>query len=169
MPPIEEFLTGLRVAWKDRQVRPTARPKPKQKRGCRRPDPLAKVTVQSHTWFTAEPWRTSRELLDRLQAEYPGSYPTGLLRTLQRRLKIWRSEIARTMVFGAIHRATGLQNHDGPSWRALRREFGGPPSSQAVGRRVRGPSLAERAGLAEGRVGEHLNEATTNRLGSIPE
>jgi len=66
-------------------------------------DPLAKVTVQLHTWFTAEPWRTRRELLERLQAEYPGSYPTGLLRTLQRRLKIWRSEIAHTMVFGAIH------------------------------------------------------------------
>jgi hypothetical protein len=30
---------------------------------------------------------------------------------------------------------------------SLRREFGGPPSSQAVGRRARGPSLAERAGL----------------------
>jgi hypothetical protein len=102
-PPIEEFLAGLRVAWKDGQVRPTSRPKPKQKWGRRRPDPLAKVTVQLHAWFTAEPWRTSRELLERLQAEYPGSYPTGLLRTLQRRLKIWRSEIAHTMVFGAIH------------------------------------------------------------------
>jgi hypothetical protein len=102
-PPLEEFLAGLRMAWKGGQVRPTARPKPKQKRGRRRPDPLAKVTVQLHAWFTAEPWRTSRELLERLQAEYPGSYPTGLLRTLQRRLKIWRSEIAHTMVFGAIH------------------------------------------------------------------
>src|SRR5215469_1910028 len=27
-PPIEEFLAGLRMAWKDGQVRPTARPKP---------------------------------------------------------------------------------------------------------------------------------------------
>jgi hypothetical protein len=80
-----------------------ALPKPKRKRGRRRPDPLAKVTEQLRTWFTAEPWRTGRELLERLQAEYPGSYPTGLLRTLQRRLKIWRSEIAHTMVFGAIH------------------------------------------------------------------
>src|SRR5215469_12331903 len=101
--PIEEFLAGLRIAWKDGEVRPTARSKPKQKRGRRRPDPLAKVTVQLRTWFTAEPWRTGRELLERLQAEYPGSYPTGLLRTLQRRLKIWRSEIAHTMVFGAMH------------------------------------------------------------------
>jgi hypothetical protein len=59
--------------------------------------------VQLHAWFTAEPWRTSRQLLERLQAEQPGIYPDGLLRTLQRRLKIWRSEIAHTMVFGAIN------------------------------------------------------------------
>jgi hypothetical protein len=103
VPSIEEFLAGLRVAWKAGEVRPTARPKPKQKRGRRRPDPLAKVTVQLRLWFTAEPWRTGRELLEQLQAEYPGTYPDGLLRTLQRRLKIWRSEIAHTMVFGASH------------------------------------------------------------------
>ena len=101
--PIQEFLAGLRVAWKDGEVRPTALPKPKQKRGRRRPDPLAKVIEQLHTWFTAEPWRTGRELLARLQVEYPGTYGDGLLRTLQRRLKTWRREIAHTMVFGAMH------------------------------------------------------------------
>jgi hypothetical protein len=62
-----------------------------------------KVTGQLHAWFTAEPWRTGRELLARLQVEYPGTYRDGLLRTLQRRLKIWRSEIAHTMVFAAMH------------------------------------------------------------------
>jgi len=88
-PPIEEFLAGLRLAWRDGEVRPTARPKLKQKRERRRPDPFAKVTEQMHAWFNAEPWRTSRELLERLQAQHPGIYPNGLLRTLQRRLKIW--------------------------------------------------------------------------------
>jgi len=102
-PPIEEFLAGLRMAWRKGEVRPTARPKPKQKRGRRRPDPFAKVTVQLRAWFDADPWRTSRELLERLQIEYPGAYPDRLLRTLQRRLKIWRSEIAHTMVFGPTH------------------------------------------------------------------
>jgi hypothetical protein len=104
-PPIEEFLAGLRIAWKEGEVRPTARPKPKQKRGRRRPDPLAMVTVELQAWFTAEPWRTGRELLERLQAEYPGAYPDGLLRTVQRRQKIWRREIAHTMVFGAMQSA----------------------------------------------------------------
>jgi hypothetical protein len=59
------------------------------------------VTAQLREWFEAEPWRTAREFLERLQAEQPGYYPTGLLRTVQRRLKGWRHEIAHAMVFGA--------------------------------------------------------------------
>ena len=51
-------------------------------------------------WFEAEPWRTSRELLERLQSEYPGLYPNQLLRTCQRRLKEWRREAALRLVFG---------------------------------------------------------------------
>lgn len=38
--------------------------------------------------------------LARLQAEYPGVYPQKLLRTLQRRLKTWRSEQANALLFG---------------------------------------------------------------------
>ena len=69
-------------------------------RGRRRPDPFAQVAEQLHAWFEAEPGRTGRELLERLQAEYPGTYPNRLLRTLQRRLKTWRSAMAHAMVFG---------------------------------------------------------------------
>ncbi len=98
--PLDQFLAGLRTAWKEGEVRPTAKPKAKQKRGRRRPDPFAQVTEQLQTWFEAEPWQTGRELLQRLQTEHPGRYPDCLLRTLQRRLKIWRAECARDMVFG---------------------------------------------------------------------
>jgi hypothetical protein len=98
---LDGFLAGLRTAWREGDVRPTAQPKPKRRRGRRRPDPLASVTAQLHEWFAAEPWRTGRELLERLQAEHPGAYSDGLLRTLQRRLKVWRSERAHAMVFGA--------------------------------------------------------------------
>ena len=72
---------------------------------CHRTDAAARfapVTAQLHSWFKAAPWRTSRELLELLQAEHPGTYPDRLLRTLQRRLKIWRSEIAHAMVFGGM-------------------------------------------------------------------
>ena len=51
------------------------------------------------TWFEDEPWRTGRELLEKLQAEQPHIYPDGLLRTIQRRLKGWRTGHARALVF----------------------------------------------------------------------
>jgi len=62
-----------------------------------------KVTDKLCAWFDEEPWRTSRELLERLQVEQPGRYPDNLLRTLQRRMKIWRSAKAHAMVFGPMN------------------------------------------------------------------
>jgi hypothetical protein len=59
-----------------------------------------KPAEQLHSWFEAEPWRTSRELFERLQVEQPGTYGDGQLRTLQRRLKGWRREVTHRMVFG---------------------------------------------------------------------
>jgi hypothetical protein len=96
--PIELFLTSLRTAWKDGAIRPTDRPIVKAKRGRRRPDPLVHATPDLRKWFEAEPWRTGSELLSRLQTEYPGAYPNKLLRTLQRRLKAWRSEQANALL-----------------------------------------------------------------------
>ena len=81
-------------------VRPTAKPAEKPKRGRRRPDPLADVTDRLRDWFEDEPWRTSRQLLERLHAEYPDRYPDKLLRTLQRRVKVWRRERVHDLVFG---------------------------------------------------------------------
>jgi hypothetical protein len=100
-PTIEQFLAGLRAAWREGEVRPTSKAKAKAPRGRRRPDPFVTVTALMREWFEAEPWRTSRELFDRLQTEQPGIFPDGQLRTLQRRLKEWRREIAHEMVFGA--------------------------------------------------------------------
>lgn len=98
--PIGTFVSGLRTAWQDGEVRPTSQPKPKAKRGRRRPDPLAAVTDELRAWFDADPASTGRQLLERLQRTYPGCYPDGLVRTVQRRLKIWRSLMAHALVFG---------------------------------------------------------------------
>ena len=99
-PPLDAFVKGLRTAWRDGEVRPTSQPKPKAKRGRRRPDPLVAVTDDLRAWFEADPASTGRQLLDRLQVAYPEHYPDGLVRTVQRRLKIWRSEMAHALVFG---------------------------------------------------------------------
>ena len=106
-PTLELFLSGLRTAWREGEVRPTSRPKEKAKRGRRRPDPFAAVTTQMHEWFEAEPWRTARELLERLQDVQPGIYPARQLRTLQRRLKEWRRDKAHELVFGVT--AAGVE------------------------------------------------------------
>jgi hypothetical protein len=107
-PTLEQFLSGLRTAWNEGEVRPTSVAKPQPKRLRRRPDPFAAVTTELRRWFEAEPWHTSRELLERLQAQYPGVYPEGQLRTLQRRLKEWRREAAHRMVFGTMTADPGV-------------------------------------------------------------
>jgi hypothetical protein len=101
-PTLEEFVSGLRTAWQGGEVRPTAQPKAVAQRTRRRPDPFATTSGQLQERFEAEPWRTGRELLERLQAETSGVYPDGQLRTLQRRLKLWRQEMAEKLVFGPL-------------------------------------------------------------------
>jgi len=113
LPTLEQFLSGLRTAWKEGEVRPTSIAKAKPKRLRRRPDPFAVVTTELRGWFEAEPWHTSRELLERLQAQCPGVYPDGQLRTLQRRLKEWRREAAHQMVFGTTTADPGFAHGDG--------------------------------------------------------
>jgi hypothetical protein len=102
---IDQFLAGLSTAWREGDVRPTSQPKPKAKRGRRRPDPLVEVTTELRAWFEVEPWRTARQLLEKLQENRPGVYPEKLLRTLQRRVKVWRRERANDLVFGGGSRA----------------------------------------------------------------
>src|SRR4051812_50170097 len=74
-PSIEAFLAGLRTAWREGEVRPTAQPKPKQKRGRRRPDSLIAGTTEVRAWVDADPSRTGREVVERLQAAHPGRHP----------------------------------------------------------------------------------------------
>jgi len=113
-PTLAQFLLGLRTSWQEGEVRPTARPKKKVVQYCRRcPDPLEAVAAQVRGWFETEPWRTTRELLERLQGEHPSVYPDGHLRTLQRRLKEWRREVAHTLVIGPA--AAGEQAPASPS------------------------------------------------------
>ena len=56
----------------------------------------------------ADPSRTARELLTRLKATHsgnPAGYQDAVLRTLQRRLKIWRADMAQELVFGRSERS----------------------------------------------------------------
>ena len=77
----------------------------KQPRDWRtRPDPFVAV------WLTdVEPLLRSdlkgvleaKWVLEVLRTRYPEQFHAGQARTLQRRLKVWRAEMARELVFGA--------------------------------------------------------------------
>lgn len=86
--PLAEASSAVRKR-KYRQVR-----KPRGPRTWRtRQDPLAAVSAELHQWFLAAPDRTAKSLLQELQTHYPGQYPASLLRTLQRRVRMWRSQV----------------------------------------------------------------------------
>lgn len=51
-------------------------------------------------WLEAEPDQTGTEIFERLRSQHPGVFEDGQLRTLQRRLKDWRSATASRLVFG---------------------------------------------------------------------
>lgn len=101
---LTEFLAGLTLAWKAGEVRPTHAPKPRPARTWRsRKDPFEDVWVEITTWLDAEPDQLGVELFARLQSSYPGRFPDGQLRTLQRRLADWRITAASRLVFRDLH------------------------------------------------------------------
>ncbi len=60
-----------------------------------RVDPFAAAWPEVEAWLVADPGRIARDAFEELQRRYPGVYPDGQLRTLQRRVGEWR---ARTLL-----------------------------------------------------------------------
>ena len=98
----EIFLQSLRTAWQGGEVRPTHG---KQKRAPRtwrtRPDPFAALWPGLLEQLQASPEACAKDLLQQLQREHPGVFPDSQLRTLQRRVKQWRSEVARRLIMSS--------------------------------------------------------------------
>jgi hypothetical protein len=82
-------------------------PSQKPERSWRtRADPLAEVwDTEIRPLLEREPGLMGITLMRRLQEEYPGHYPDSMLRTLQRRIQVWRatSGPAREMFFAQQH------------------------------------------------------------------
>jgi hypothetical protein len=102
----EQFVRNLGTAWKQGEVRATHRKRNAAPRSWRtRKDPFADVWPTIQQWLNDKPDALSKDLFGRLQANLPNSFQPGQLRTLQRRVKEWRTTIARQLVLGA---ETGL-------------------------------------------------------------
>ncbi len=100
-PPLRGFVASLSTVWRDGEVRPTHRKTTTGPRSYRtRVDPFEAVWPQVQSWLNEQPDANAKDLFLRLQENMPGAFPPGQLRTLQRRIKQWRSEIARQLVLG---------------------------------------------------------------------
>ena len=55
-----------------------------------RPDPFAAVKDEIEQTLRRHPHREAKSIFKELQEQYPGTYKDGQLRTLQRRVKVWR-------------------------------------------------------------------------------
>ena len=99
---LDGLLKGLATAWKQGEIRATHRTAPRPARDWRtRKDPFETAWPIVRAWLEAEPDRTAKEILERLQAEQPDAFPDGQLRTLQRRVREWRQDAARRLVFAS--------------------------------------------------------------------
>ena len=90
-PDVAGFVSRLATAWRSGEVRPTHRQAPKPGRRWRtRPDPFAGVWPVLLGWLEEPPDLEAKAMLKRLQASGYGEFPDGQLRTLQRRVRVWR-------------------------------------------------------------------------------
>lgn len=100
---LESFLAALPYVWQEGEIRPTHRKRSSKPHNWRtRPDPFAGVWTEVLGWLQAEPDATAKALFYRLQEKYPRRYSPGQLRTLQRRVKDWRSMMARELVYACL-------------------------------------------------------------------
>jgi len=87
------------TVWREGEVRPTHRKEPKPRRDWRtRIDPFESAWPRVVTWLEAEPDRTAKELLLRLQMDGPDAFADNQLRTLQRKVRDWRAAAAQRLV-----------------------------------------------------------------------
>jgi len=67
-----------------------------------RKDPFVEVWDEICSWLEKHPERTSKSLFDDLQQRYPDQFKDSQLRTLQRRVKEWRSKALLTFNYNWI-------------------------------------------------------------------
>ena len=104
---VATFLKSLSVAWQGGEVRPTHRKPPGATRWWRsRADPFEHVWPVVEHWLETEPAVTAPAMMERLATMVPDVYASNAqLRTLQRRVKQWRSERAKELILGHLQRA----------------------------------------------------------------
>ena len=100
-PDVPAFVRSLATSWRTGEVRSTHRQETKPGRWWRsRADPFAAVWPVLLGWLEERPDMEAKAMLKRLQASGYGDFPDGQLRTLQRRVQVWRKQIVQQLVYG---------------------------------------------------------------------
>ena len=104
---LEDFLKQLPDLWKNGEVRPTHRNSTNKVHDWKtRSDPFEDVWTEILIMLQNQPDATAKSLFEKLQKKYIGRYEGGQLRTLQRRVKNWRSIMVKELVYGCIPEIT---------------------------------------------------------------
>jgi hypothetical protein len=101
------FLSSLSKAWQGGEVRPTHRMPAGRPHWWRtRADPFEHAWPVVEQWLESEPTITAKEMMARLAVMLPDVYASKVqLRTLQRRVKQWRTQKANELILGQITRS----------------------------------------------------------------
>ena len=106
---LNRFVESLSTAWRDGEVRATHRKQATGPRDWRtRVDPFRDVWPLVEEWLNEQPDATAKALFERLQTRTSTPFAPGQLRTLQRRVRDWRTAIARQLVLGVNEEAEVL-------------------------------------------------------------
>ncbi|MEX3894406.1 transposase family protein [Paraburkholderia sp. BR10954] len=107
---LTDFLASLGTAWQDGEVRPTHHRKARVPHDWRsREDPFEHTWPTVQQWLEGEPGIPAKKLHERLVAMAPAMYSGAQLRTLQRRVKAWRSNRARELVIRILGDADAMK------------------------------------------------------------
>jgi hypothetical protein len=139
-----------------------------------REDPFAEVWDEVKAHLDLNSGLEAKSLFEHLQRQYPGRFQDGQLRTLQRRIKVWRATEgpAREVYFPQEHHAGELAQSDFTQMKSLGVTIQGQPFDHLVYHFVLTYSNWETATICFSESFESLSEGLQNalwELGGVPQ
>jgi hypothetical protein len=134
-----------------------------------RPDPFTGVWPQLEEQLALNPGLEAKTLFADLQRRFPGRFPDGQLRTLQRRLKQWRAEQGppKEVFFAQVHHPGRLCASDFTYCTELRVTIQGVPLDHLIYHFVLTYSNWETGTVCFAESFESLSDGLQNALGEL--
>lgn len=110
---LSRFLRNLQLLWQESQ--PLPEPKQKRRYTPRQRTLFAEHQEQIDKWLESEASMNAAEILRRLMALAPGSYHEGQLRSMERRVKEWRTARAERLLGSMRSAGKGAQTEETPN------------------------------------------------------